>query len=556
MRRGRARDRRHADPPVRRRRRDRRAGHRRRWSCSSDVPDLDVVIAPCRRRRAAVGHGDRHHGRRRPRMRVFGAEPAQCRRRGEELRDRAASSRCRRRRTIADGLRTTLAPRTLAAIRGARRRRSAPAARRAIVRAMRLTWERMKIVIEPSSAVPLACLLEGSARRVAALRVGIVLSRRQRRPRPTALAAQGHARSIDDRRHVVRRRESPMPGAPTVPAAESRSAARSRCSRQPRGQTMPVIALPELQQLAARALERAGAGPEMAAATARALVDADARGLASHGVARVPQYATHLANGRADGTAVPEIVRARGGAVLVDARCGLAFPACALAVDAAIERARRVRRRLRRGHQQPPLRRRRVSPRAGRRGRDWSGWRCRTRRRRCPRPGGTARCSAPTRSPRCFRAPAAVPLSIDLSLSEVARGKLMVAAKAGPAHSRRLGARRRRPADHRSAGGPRRLDAADGRQQGRDAGAGRRAPGDGADRRGDRLRSHVVLRRRGQPAAARPGVPRHRSRRARRARGLRANASRRWSRRCSRIPVCACPGTAARRWPRRRRATA
>ena len=131
---------------------------------------------------------------------------------------------------------------------------------------------------------------------------------------------------------------------------------------------MPVIALPELQQLAARALVRAGAGPEMAAATARALVYADARGLASHGVARVPQYATHLANGRADGTAVPEVVRARGGAVLVDARCGLAFPACALAVDAAIERAREFGVALRRGHQQPPLRRCRVSSRAGRRG--------------------------------------------------------------------------------------------------------------------------------------------------------------------------------------------
>ncbi len=64
----------------------------------------------------------------------------------------------------------------------------------------------------------------------------------------------------------------------------------------------------------------------MAAATASALVYADARGLASHGVARVAQYATHLANGRADGTAQPEIVRAKGGAVLIDARCGLALP--------------------------------------------------------------------------------------------------------------------------------------------------------------------------------------------------------------------------------------
>ena len=76
------------------------------------------------------------------------------------------------------------------------------------------------------------------------------------------------------------------------------------------------------------------------ACTAAALVDAEAQGLSSHGVARVAQYATHLRNGRADGDASPSIVRERGGAVLVDARCGLAFPACALAVDEAIRRAR------------------------------------------------------------------------------------------------------------------------------------------------------------------------------------------------------------------------
>jgi len=103
---------------------------------------------------------------------------------------------------------------------------------------------------------------------------------------------------------------------------------------------MPRFSLRELESLAERALLRAGANAAMATATARALAYADARGLASHGVARVPQYATHLANGRADGAALPVVVRAKGGAVLVDARCGLAFPACALAVDEAIKRAR------------------------------------------------------------------------------------------------------------------------------------------------------------------------------------------------------------------------
>ena len=45
----------------------------------------------------------------------------------------------------------------------------------AIIRAMRMTWERMKIVIEPSGAVPLACLVE-RAFDVAGARVGIIIS--------------------------------------------------------------------------------------------------------------------------------------------------------------------------------------------------------------------------------------------------------------------------------------------------------------------------------------------------------------------------------------------
>ena len=103
---------------------------------------------------------------------------------------------------------------------------------------------------------------------------------------------------------------------------------------------MPKFTIDALTNLAKRALVRAGAHSDMAAATARALVYADARGLASHGVARILQYATHLSNGRADGGAQPVIVQAKGAAVLIDAGCGLAFPACALAIDTAIHRAR------------------------------------------------------------------------------------------------------------------------------------------------------------------------------------------------------------------------
>src|SRR6185312_9270982 len=76
-----------------------------------------------------------------------------------------------------------------------------------------------------------------------------------------------------------------------------------------------------------------------AQSTARALVLAEAQGLASHGLSRVGQYAMHLRNGRVDGTAVAQVVRERGGAALVDAQAGLAFPACDLAVSEAVRRA-------------------------------------------------------------------------------------------------------------------------------------------------------------------------------------------------------------------------
>ncbi len=63
--------------------------------------------------------------------------------------------------TIADGLRTSLGSLTFPIIR--KYVNSIITAREeTIIFAMKLIWERMKIVIEPSSAVPLACILENS----------------------------------------------------------------------------------------------------------------------------------------------------------------------------------------------------------------------------------------------------------------------------------------------------------------------------------------------------------------------------------------------------------
>ena len=193
---------------------------------------------------------------------------------------------------------------------------------------------------------------------------------------------------------------------------------------------MTMIALAELRDFASRALQRAGASETMAMMTAAALVDAEAQGLSSHGIARVAQYATHLRNGRADGRAVPVIARERGGAVLIDARCGLAFPACALAVGEAVSRAREfgvsfaaVTNSHHFGvaawHLAPIAQARMVglafgnSPAA------------------MPAAGGRRALFGTNPIAAVFPREASPPLTIDLSLSEAARGKVMVAAKEG-----------------------------------------------------------------------------------------------------------------------------
>jgi len=136
------------------------------------IDALDVVIAPC-------GGGGLLSGTSiaassvRDGIAVFGAEPANADDAARSLahgslQPLAATT------TIADGLRTTLSPRTLAALR-AYVDAIALCSEAAIVRAMRMMFERMKQVVEPSGAVPLACLLERTL-DVGGKRVGIIIS--------------------------------------------------------------------------------------------------------------------------------------------------------------------------------------------------------------------------------------------------------------------------------------------------------------------------------------------------------------------------------------------
>jgi threonine dehydratase len=137
-----------------------------------EVPELEIVIAP-------VGGGGLLSGTAlavkgvSPKTRVIGAEPAAA--------DDAFKSFTTgtlfpsgNPKTIADGLRTSLGPNTFPLVR-ANVSEIVTTSEAAIISAMRLVWERMKVVIEPSAAVPLAAIMEGKL-DIKGRRVAIVFS--------------------------------------------------------------------------------------------------------------------------------------------------------------------------------------------------------------------------------------------------------------------------------------------------------------------------------------------------------------------------------------------
>lgn len=77
--------------------------------------------------------------------------------------------------TIADGLRTSLGELTFAVIRE-RVDDIVLAEEEEILEAMRFLWERMKLVVEPSGAVPLVPVLKGRLPALPNRRVGVILS--------------------------------------------------------------------------------------------------------------------------------------------------------------------------------------------------------------------------------------------------------------------------------------------------------------------------------------------------------------------------------------------
>ncbi|MCB0630912.1 MAG: pyridoxal-phosphate dependent enzyme [Saprospiraceae bacterium] len=137
-----------------------------------DAPALNIIMAP-------VGGGGLMSGTAlsssyfSPKSRILGAEP-------REVNDAARSFRSGKIEhnatinTIADGLRTNLSEKTLQIIRE-NLEAVLTVEEETIIRAMRLLWERMKIVVEPSGAVPFAAVLT-YPELFTGLKVGMILT--------------------------------------------------------------------------------------------------------------------------------------------------------------------------------------------------------------------------------------------------------------------------------------------------------------------------------------------------------------------------------------------
>jgi threonine dehydratase len=147
-----------------------------------EVPDLDAILAPVSGGGllSATCLSGKHLN---PGIEVFGCEPERANDAYRSLQT-GMLQRLESSDTIADGLRSSLAPRTFAILR-----RSLAGvflvSEEEILSAMRLIWERMKILVEPSSAIALAPLLKqhglASLERVeradlGAPKIGVILS--------------------------------------------------------------------------------------------------------------------------------------------------------------------------------------------------------------------------------------------------------------------------------------------------------------------------------------------------------------------------------------------
>jgi LDH2 family malate/lactate/ureidoglycolate dehydrogenase len=103
---------------------------------------------------------------------------------------------------------------------------------------------------------------------------------------------------------------------------------------------MPFVSEPEIREFAYKALTTAGASVDDANATADGLVLATKRGITTHGVFRLPQYCDSIAKGKINGKPEVSVLKRRGVTALVNGDGGYGFRPGTVAMDLAIEIAR------------------------------------------------------------------------------------------------------------------------------------------------------------------------------------------------------------------------
>ena len=190
------------------------------------------------------------------------------------------------------------------------------------------------------------------------------------------------------------------------------------------------LTVEQAHQLIVAALRANDTSQENAEAVARALVAAEVDGLSGHGLSRVPSYCKQAASGKVAGKATPTAAMVAAAALRIDACHGFAYPAMELAVQqlaalapstgiavAAVTRSHHCGAA---GYHVEAL------ARQGLVGLMFAN----TPKAICPWGGRQALLGT---NPIAFAAPRreADPLVIDLSLSKVARGKIMVADQQG-----------------------------------------------------------------------------------------------------------------------------
>ena len=157
-----------------------------------------------------------------------------------------------------------------------------------------------------------------------------------------------------------------------------------------------------------------------------ALISAEFDGQSGHGLSRIPSYVEQLSSGKVNGSVSPKIISSKGSVIRIDAGHGFAFPAISLAIEEITKTSKKF------GIAAVSISRSHHFGQAGRHVERLAeqgliGLMFGNTPKAIPPWGGTKALFGT--NPIAFSAPRAddAPMVIDMSLSKVARGKVMLA---------------------------------------------------------------------------------------------------------------------------------